>query len=195
MKKLYTFIFSSLVVIAASANKITIGVSNFQFTPSVANALCGDTIIWAWASGSHTTTSTTIPGCATSWNANLNSTNITYSITVPCAGTYSYQCTPHAASGMKGTIVVTCANAVPFINLDLVSISYPNPFSNKVVIEAPAADMIMLYNAVGEKIKTIALPKGQIKTEINTSDITEGIYFYAILKEGTVIETKKIIKQ
>src|ERR1051325_6686836 len=120
MKKLYSLISFSFIVLLASANQITIGVANFQFSPSVANAICGDTIICAWASGSHTTTYTTIPGCATGWSANVNSTNITYSITVPCAGTYSYQCTPHAASGMKGTIVVTgaCSNAVSSYNLD-----------------------------------------------------------------------------
>ena len=195
MKKLYTLIFFSMIVLFASASQITIGVSNFQFSPSVANALCGDTIIWAWASGSHTTTSVSTPTCTVSWDAPLNSTNLTYSITVPCAGTYNYKCTPHAASGMVGQIVVTCASGVPAIDKDYFSTSYPNPFFSKVTIEVSGADMIAIYNAVGEKIKSISVQQGQTKTEIDAKNFSDGIYFYAILKEGAVIETKKIVKQ
>ena len=55
--------------------------------------------------------------------------------------------------------------------------------------------MIALYNVVGEKIRTITLQHGQTKAEINACDLREGIYFYAILKEGVVIGTRKIGKK
>jgi hypothetical protein len=47
---------------------------------------------------------------------------------------------------------------------------------------------------VGEKIKTIAVAKGQTKSEVNTTDLQKGMYFYSILREGVVVETKKLVK-
>ena len=87
----------------------------------------------------------------------------------------------------------TCASGVASINNNFASAVYPVPFSNKLTIETDA-DMIALYNMVGEKIKTITLAHGQTKTEINTTDLRDGIYFYCIIKEGVVIETRKIVK-
>lgn len=190
MKKLYTLISFFSIAVLANASQITIAVSNSQFSPANVTAQCGDTITWAWASGSHTTTSTTIPGCATSWNANLNSSNLTYSITVPCAGTYNYKCTPH---GFTGVLNVTCPTVVPLISNTYFSSAYPNPFTSSVTVENFPADMICMYNAVGEKIKSIPL-NGKTKTDINTADLSSGIYFYCIIKEGVIIETRKIVK-
>src|SRR6476469_4353080 len=50
------------------AKKITIKVSNFQFSPSSVNAKVGDTIIFKWVNGTHTTTSSTIPANAKVWD-------------------------------------------------------------------------------------------------------------------------------
>jgi len=65
---------------------------------------------------------------------------------------------------------------------------------NKLTIEFSDVDLISIYNVVGENIKTIVVQNGQTKAEINAADFREGIYFYAILKEGVVIETRKIVK-
>ena len=191
MKKLYAFISFSLIVFISNATQWTVAVSSNAFTPAIVNAVCGDTIMWAWSSGSHTTTSTTIPTCATAWNANINSTSLTYTIVVPCAGTYNYKCTPHA---FTGTLTVTCPSGVAPIVNNYFSVAYPTPFSSRLTIEFSNADLISLYNVIGEKIKTITVQQGQTKAEINSSDLKEGIYFYCILKEGVVIETRKIVK-
>ena len=193
MKKLYAILILSVSASFANATIRQVTVGPASFNPSTVNALCGDTIAWTLVSGSHTTTSTTIPVCAVAWDAPINATTPAYAIVVSCLGTYNYKCTPH---GFTGSIVVTgtCSSGVPSINTNFISTAYPNPFNNKVTIETPAADLICVYNAVGEKIKTIALQKGQIKAEVNTSDLTDGLYFYAIIKEGVVIETRKIVK-
>jgi hypothetical protein len=47
---------------------------------------------------------------------------------------------------------------------------------------------------VGEKIKIVNVQPAQVKTEISMAEFREGIYFYCILKEGVIIETRKIIK-
>lgn len=192
MKKLYTiFIFSISTFLAqAGVHQVTVNASSFS--PATVNAVCGDTVGWILGSGSHTTTSTTIPSCATAWNAPINTTSPVYAIVVPCAGTYNYVCSPH---GFTGVINVTCSNGIASINNSFSSSVFPNPFSSKITVEfSDAAEMISIYNMVGEKIKTIALSKGQTKLEINAADLKEGIYFYSILKEGIVIETRKLVK-
>ena len=194
MKKIHTILvlLCSAFLTKAAIIPITVGAS--AFSPAATNALCGDTIIWVWGqSGTHTTTSTTIPGCATAWNSPISVASLTFAITVPCTGTYNYKCTPH---GFTGTITVTgtCSSGISSIDNDFLTSAYPNPFVSKLTLEFQDAEMLILYNMVGEKIKTITLSKGQTKAEINATDLRSGIYFYSVLKEGIVIETKKIVK-
>lgn len=107
------------------------------------------------------------------------------------AGVYNYQCTPHL---FTGTFTVTCPNGISDASNGYFSFSFPNPFSNKLTIGSSEGDAIALYNFIGEKIKIIAFIKGQTITEINSADMTSGIYFYTVLKEGIIIETKKVLK-
>ena len=192
MKKLYIILSFSCVSIIGNATIHTISVADFQFSPNSVNAVCGDTIEWVLSSGHHTTTSATIPNCAAAWSSPINVFIPTYNIVVSCPGTYNYKSSVDAS--MNGTIIVSGVTGITSINNNYFSTSYPNPFSSKLTIEIFDADMLSLYNAVGEKIKTILLQHGQTKTEINLTDFTDGIYFYCILKEGIVIETRKVIR-
>ncbi|MCX6285953.1 MAG: plastocyanin/azurin family copper-binding protein [Bacteroidetes bacterium] len=110
--KIYTF--TAMILLAglftatkAIATVHQVQVGNFFFNPSSLNVTVGDTVKWVWVSGSHTTTSSTIPAGATSWDHLINSSNTTYSYTVTAAGTYDYVCTPHAAMGMVASFVAT----------------------------------------------------------------------------------------
>ncbi len=95
---------------------------------------------------------------------------------------------------MVGTIVVGCSNGISSYNTNYFSTAYPNPFTSKLTIETSEADLISIYNAVGENVKNISPLRSQTKTEIDMRDLQSGIYFYAVLKEGVIVETKKIIK-
>jgi plastocyanin len=117
MKK-YTFFIltmSFLVVMFINTSSFavthTILVGNYYFNPSSLSVEVGDIVKWEWVEGSHTTTSTTVPAGAASWDNPLNSGNMTYSYTVTTAGTYNYVCTPHAGMGMDGSFVATAAAA------------------------------------------------------------------------------------
>lgn len=193
MKKFYTLILFLPFTLGLNAAVHTVTVANFSFSPAATNAVCGDTIKWIWSSGTHTTTSTSVPAGANTWDHPITAGATTYSLVVTIAGNYSYQCTMHPTT-MLATLVVTCANGVVPVNNNYFSSSYPDPFSDQLTIEVPDADMIALYNIVGEKIRTISLQHGQTKTEINAADLREGIYFYCIIKEGIVIETRKVVK-
>jgi len=112
MKKitlLFTLAFIALSS-ASFAKRITIKVSNFQFTPSTVNAKVGDTIIWKWVNGTHTTTSLTIPANAKPWDKPINTSHKKFMYRLTKTGVYHYECTIHA-SVMKGTINVTKALA------------------------------------------------------------------------------------
>jgi plastocyanin len=73
MKTLYTrflqtFLLVGLLVPAtllkSNATKHVVTVANFVFTPSSLTINLGDTMEWVFVSGTHTTTSTTIPAGA-----------------------------------------------------------------------------------------------------------------------------------
>lgn len=193
MKKIYTILALSFTVLMANATVVTIDVAPGMFTPATINAVCGDTVRWIWTTGNASTTSTTIPNGAASWDSGVNNAGFVFDYVVTVAGDHNYHCVNDPVN-MTGTIVVTCSAGIASINNHYFSAAYPNPFSNKLIIETSDVDMITLYNVIGEEIKTVSLPHGQTKTEINVADIREGIYFYRVIKEGIVIETRKIVK-
>jgi plastocyanin len=98
-----------MLTTGAYATKHTVTVQNFVFTPSsLPNVFVGDTIRWIWVNGSHTTTSTTIPAGAATWNSPISFSAQVYEYKVTIPGTYNYRCTPHFSSGMIGSF--TAAN-------------------------------------------------------------------------------------
>jgi plastocyanin len=91
----------------------TVNVANFQFTPStIPNVVVGDVIKWVWVSGSHTTTSTSVPVGADTWSSDIEEGSTTFEYTVTVAGTYNYWCIPHAPD-MAGTFTAVEAGPVP----------------------------------------------------------------------------------
>ena len=97
-------------VSAASAARIRVTVQNFTFQPATINAHVGDVILWRFVNGMHTTTSTSVPAGARTWNAPIDSTHTQFRYRVRVAGTYQYQCNFHFAQGMVGTINVTATS-------------------------------------------------------------------------------------
>ena len=120
MKKilLLTMALAMCSVSAASAAKIRVRVQNFTFQPATINAHVGDMIIWRFVNGMHTTSSTSVPAGAQTWNAPIDSTHTQFRYRLQVAGTYQYQCNFHFAQGMVGTIVVsaTSPGQVPATN-------------------------------------------------------------------------------
>jgi len=115
MKKFTFFVFTMTILAGMFINTATFAVThtvtvgNYYFNPTSLNVEVGDIVKWVWVEGSHTTTSTSVPAGAASWDSPLNSGNQTYSYTVTTAGNYDYKCTPHAGMGMVGSFVATAA--------------------------------------------------------------------------------------
>jgi plastocyanin len=112
MKKilLLTVALAICSVSAASAARIRVRVMDFRFQPTTISAHVGDVIIWRWVNGMHTTTSTSVPAGAQTWNAPIDSTHTQFRYRVQVAGTYQYQCNFHVTQGMTGTIMVSAAS-------------------------------------------------------------------------------------
>ena len=112
MKKilLLTVALAICSVSAASAARIRVRVQNFTFQPATINAHVGDIIIWRFVNGMHTTTSTSVPAGAQTWNSPIDSTHTQFRYALRVAGTYQYQCNFHVAQGMVGTIVVSATS-------------------------------------------------------------------------------------
>jgi plastocyanin len=81
MKKVFLLALFTCCLSVAFANVdtiIKIQVVNNQFKPKTVNAKVGDTIRWIWKMGSHTTTSTSVPVGALTWNKPMNSTHLRF---------------------------------------------------------------------------------------------------------------------
>ena len=116
MKKSYKsllIIFSlSLLAGFSQATIHNITVEDFEFRPANLSVQVGDTIIWNWINGDHTTTSDVIPAGADSWDEIVDFSTADFNYIVAVAGTYTYYCIPHQSMGMTGTIVATGTTAI-----------------------------------------------------------------------------------
>jgi plastocyanin len=200
MKLLFTLV--SLMVVIGSANA-TVHTVTCQNTPShflsvTVNAVIGDTIRWTYVAGVHVVgpiSAADIPTGAAMWNGPIDASHLALEYVVTVAGNYHYVCHPNSPHGEDAYIVVATTTVVQQYNgLNNVSSVYPNPFSEKITIEASNADLIFIYNCLGEKIKSFTFKTGETKIEIDLSTLPKGLFFYSIIKNGMTIETKKIFK-
>lgn len=85
------------------------GSDGMSFVPASGIAInIGDTIRWEWDNGFHTTTSTTIPAGAASWDEPIDAGNTSFIYVPTVGGTYHYTCLPHSSMGMDGSFTVLC---------------------------------------------------------------------------------------
>ena len=182
----------------ATVRTVTCQNSPAHFLPVTVNAVCGDTIHWTWIAGGHVVgpiSPADIPNGAAGWNAPIDGSHLTFDYVVTVAGNYHYVCHPSTPHGEDAYIVVTCATGLAEAGINHISFAYPDPFQDKFTIETVEADMIVLYNLLGEKIKSISIRKGQTKISVDAAELNPGIYFYAVIKDGVIVETRKLVKQ
>lgn len=108
MKKILLITLCAAFVSTGFATVYTIKVQDFQFKAKTVNAKVGDTILFKWVNGIHTTTSLSIPAGATAWNKPIDSAHKKFGFVLRVAGVYNYNCTFHAPF-MKGVINVSAA--------------------------------------------------------------------------------------
>ncbi|MCI0450447.1 MAG: T9SS type A sorting domain-containing protein [Chlorobi bacterium] len=207
MKKIIPLFASALFLLLFSiklnAATWTVQVFDFGFNPAnLPNVHIGDSIKWNWTGPTeHTTTSSTIPNGATSWNEILNGSNTTYIYVVTVAGSYDYFCVPHPF--MVGSFTASPIGITPIAGEVPKSFklnqNYPNPFNpvTDIKFDIPVASYTKLtvLNILGQEIEVLVnqqLSTGSYKVDWNASNYPSGVYFYK-LEAGDFVDTKKMI--
>jgi plastocyanin len=172
------------------ATVFKIGVSNFQFTPKIVNAKVGDTILWMWKEGSHTTTSLTIPVGARTWNSPLDASHTKFRYILRVAGTYQYKCTPHFSLGMKGKINVTAALAA-----DLNSFSISDEAIDAILTWKTGSSKDVAYFSVqrstdGDNFTEIAKVNPDLSNQYRFIDKTNNTSAKYVYYQIEMIDTK-----
>ncbi len=173
----------------------TISVADFSFSPaSAVTAHPGDTILWTWASGTHTTTSTTIPGGATAWNSSITSSVTSFRYIPTVVGTYNYECTIHASMGMTGSFVVVSGAGVDNVNKTAIISAYPNPVSKSLHIQfnnTGSSVTITLEDMNGKQVLNRKF-KVLKDVDIDVQDIPNGNYvLYA--RQGNNVYNQQLV--
>lgn len=173
---------------------------NMVFSPSSLTIEVGDTVVWTNTGGTHNVngTTTTFPSNPDSFSSGAPASGWTYFFVFTVAGTYDYQCDPHAGAGMTGTITVNTPSTITELDVENGVSIYPNPFFDKLSIELSEELLkensnikFELYDLLGNQVQTIAKVNSEL-TRINTEDLSNGIYIYAFKSEGRIIKTGKL---
>lgn len=105
MKRIVTPIIAllfSLLSLQSVAVTHVISQNGFAFSPIGLSCNVGDVIRWEWSSGSHTTSSASIPQGAAPWDSDLDDGTPFFEYNIEIAGTYTYFCALHVNSNMVG---------------------------------------------------------------------------------------------
>jgi plastocyanin len=195
MKKLYMLLFAFVFGAgAANANIQVVQVASFSFTPQTFTINVGDTVRWTLVSGTHTSTSQSVPATATGWSSpTLSTTGQTFDYKVTVAGNYGYVCSFHPSQMIGGFFAIS-ASGITTPSISQVINAYPNPCKDKITITHGAISNITLYNMVGEKISSINVDATETKTAVELAELPAGVYFFSVMKDGAVVETRRIVK-
>lgn len=201
MRKLYVLFTLStfLIVSTCSAIVVTINQTNNTFTPSITNVSVGDVIHFVWSSGTHNTTSVSVPTDAATWNAPLTSANTTFDYTVAVAGNYAYVCTfhsPNMAGGFQATTPTT-VEAVANVVSDFTAGVDFNTHTVHVNIDnaTPSNSILRLIDITGREVAVLLdsqLGIGKQSFHFDMSGRNAGIYFIRLEQNGKAV-TRRVM--
>jgi plastocyanin len=192
----------SILFMHAYATIHVVSVSNFQFSPNALNVNVDDTVRFTWVSGTHTTTSVSIPNGAATWDSPMTSGTNQFDYKVTVAGNYGYKCTPHQGMGMVGGFVASTVTGVNENELNLTSL-FPNPFVNELFIEQgneqPEYSQVAISDILGKQLKSISIESLSVvsigKRRIDVAELPKGIYFVTLKGNGAKSKTIRLVKE
>ena len=200
MKKNFTtllIIFALFFSFGAYATTHTVTVQDFSFSPSTISVSVGDVITWNWVSGSHTTTSTSVPAGAATWGNPMNSGATTFSYTVTMAGTYNYECTIHP-SLMTGSFTATVVGISPVVNSSsflLNSTLVSNNLQITYKLEKNSSVDVFLLDMSGKQLEKFSSSNhepGTYTESYSLSSLAKGEYVLE-LRAKDMIASRKIV--
>ena len=113
-KTFLTLVLLTILGFSSKAETWMVMVVNNEFQNSPSTVQVGDTIVWVWQEGFHTTTSLAVPVGAESWNAPMEAPGQFFEYVVMVPGDYSYWCAIHQ-SMMQASFTALGDEDCPFI--------------------------------------------------------------------------------
>ena len=203
MKKIYTVFFVLALTLnchSLFATTYMISVTDNEFSPAeLLEVHVGDTITWFWEAGSttHTTTSTTIPDGAISWDSQLDHLNPAFTYIVMIPGSYDYECTIHASMGMVGHFNATEAIGINFPVAAAPAIVITSLPGNMIQVTIDAEQLktaeINIYNLAGNLVKSF-VQTSSIRGTYYLGNLPRGLYFVRA-GDGIFVLTRKVVVQ
>ena len=90
-----------------------------------------------------------------------------------------------------GLYIFDCSSSTSIIENTLSNNIFPNPAKTQFIISNSNAESITLYNTLGMKVYEQKLTKNQ--NTIYRGNLSNGLYFYTLIKEGKRTESGKVI--
>jgi plastocyanin len=186
----------------ALSKRWVVTVKDFSFNPvSLTHVQSGDTIQWVWQSGIHTTTSTSIPNGAMPWDTPITEEFPLYELVPLMSGTYSYECTPHASMGMKGSFTVTGTYGINDpTKMPDVDVS-PNPFTSWVIVRvkegvAPLTSL-QVISTDGRTVLdfTFDPPVGLVPRTLELKELPRGTYLFRFTDKSDRQFIRRLIRK
>ncbi|MNK05579.1 hypothetical protein D3C87_234620 [compost metagenome] len=167
------------VMEAPSASTIFVQNNMPTYTFTVLNPENVNQYSWDFGDG---TTLTNTPGTVTHTFTTTGPKMVTATLTNEC-GTET----------VIATVVVTSTASVATNEIEGLNV-YPNPASERVIVELPTAAQATgsVYNTTGSLVKTIE--NFSAKTEISVSDLTPGVYFLNVQSEQKTSIIKLVVE-
>jgi plastocyanin len=187
----------------AVTHTVLVGQGNsLIFSPNTLSVVVGDVVHFEWVSGSHTTTSVSLPGGATTWDNNISSTSTSFDYTVTVAVTYNYKCNPHGGAAMTRSFTATTTGVTTkYSEIRNSSVISPNPVVEQSVLKFTSASSfkatVRIYDIAGvfiseEKIK---IEQGENTHALNAANLTSGMYYVNVLDKDDAFLVLRLIKQ
>ncbi len=199
MKKIYKAILLSMGLLLSGYSFGVIhnvSVVNFQFSPSSLSVNVGDTVQWTLGSGSHTTTSTSIPSGATPWNSPITNSVPSFTYVVTVEGTYDYICQPHGFAGQFVAINTGIKTPSVFAGFNL-SLVRSSVYNINYTLNRTSDVKISLYDVTGKSVKVFLSSKlsaGDYSNTCYLDDIQKGIYIVEMLIDNQRLSKRLIVE-
>jgi plastocyanin len=198
----FLLLFISIPALSTAQTAHVVEVKDFVFVPETLNISVGDTVVWQWINGTHTTTSDSTTG-QNVWNEPIDVSHQMFRFVITAPGNHGYYCIPHQSLGMVGTIIASPVNSVYDETSQPgkfhLSQNYPNPFNPTTSLQYAIGSRqfvtLKVYNSLGKEVATLVneeKPAGKYEVRFSGSTLPSGIYFYE-LKAGNITKTKKMV--
>jgi plastocyanin len=187
LNKIVLILTGIFLVSLTEAKVITVSVSNSGFLPASFAATVGDTVKWVWLGGNHTTTATSIPLGAATWDKALNASNTMFEYIITKEGTYNYWCANHTTL-MEASFTATSSHMNSTHSFALVS-----PDTATQVLDIRLANYHYSSDVIITDIMGKEITRATLTGAVNTIDLSKwekGVYFYKLSSGAETIAGK-----